>query len=200
MSHLLVYFFVMLNPFALFLYLLPLKKEIGLRRFLYVVAKASIISYVIYCIFALSGEKLFQTLQIKFDSFRIFGGIVVSSLALVFIIQGKQSMITTRGELNKIAAEIALPFIVGAGTITLSILMGRAFGPLKSVMAIGFVLFVNFLTIALLAIIRHKLKPRMKIVFDKNAEILLRVNGFIVGAFGVDMIVTGVHNLVAAAA
>lgn len=199
MTHLLIYFFIMLNPFALFLYLLPLKKEIGFQHFLYVVAKASFISYVIYAVFAISGEKLFETLRINFDSFRIFGGIVVSSFALTFIIQGRQSMITTRGELNKIAAEIALPFIVGAGTITLSILIGRAYGPLISVLGIALVLFFNFLTIATLALIRQRLKPKMKIVFDKNAEILLRINGFLVGAFGVDLIVTGIQNLIIAA-
>lgn len=199
MSHLLVYFFVMLNPFALFLYLLPLKKEIGLRHFLYVLAKASFISYAIYSAFALSGEKLFETLQVKFDSFRIFGGVVVTSFALLFIVQGKQSMITTRGELNKIASEIALPFMVGAGTITLSILIGRAYGPIMSVLGIGFVLFLNYISIALLAWIRHNLKNKQKVIFDKNAEILLRINGFIVGAFGVDLIVTGIQNLVAAA-
>lgn len=195
MSHLMFYFFVMLNPFALFLYLLPLKKEVGLRRFIHILARASLISAAIYILFAVSGEALFAAMRIKFDSFRIFGGIVVSAFALIFILQGKKSMITTRGELNSIAAEIALPFIVGAGTITLSILMGRAMGPLKSTIAISVVMLLNFITIILLAVFRQKLKPRPQIVFDKNAEILLRINGFIVGAFGIDLIVTGLLNL-----
>lgn len=195
MSHLMFYFFIMLNPFALFLYLLPLKKEVGLRRFLHILARASLISCAIYILFALSGEALFAALKIKFDSFRIFGGIVVSAFALIFILQGKKSMITTRGELNSIAAEIALPFIVGAGTITLSILMGRAMGPAGSVLAISFLMLLNYIIISLLAVLRHKLKPRPQVVFDKNAEILLRINGFLVGAFGVDLIVTGILNL-----
>jgi multiple antibiotic resistance protein len=33
-------------------------------------------------------------------------------------------------------------------------------------------------------------------MFDKNAEIVLRLNGFIVGAYGVDLIVVGVQNII----
>jgi multiple antibiotic resistance protein len=193
--HLLFYFFVMLNPVALFLYVLPLKKEVGLRHFLNIMARASLISFFIYALFALFGEAIFSALRIKFDSFRIFGGIVVSALALSYILQGKKSMITTRGEYNQIASEIALPFIVGAGTITISILIGRQLGKLESVIGIAMVLLANLGTVALLAYFRYRLRPKIRIVFDKNAEIMLRINGFIVGAFGIDLIVTGIRNL-----
>jgi multiple antibiotic resistance protein len=193
--HLLFYLFVMLNPVALFLYVLPLKKEVGLRHFLNIMTRASIISFLIYALFAVLGEAVFSALRIQFDSFRIFGGIVVSALALSYIMQGKKSMISTRGEFNQIASEIALPFIVGAGTITISILIGRQLGKLESVIGIAIVLMANLASVALLAFLRHKLHAKMKIVFDKNAEIMLRINGFLVGAFGIDLIVVGINNL-----
>lgn len=188
-------FLVLLNPFALFVYLIPLKKERGMREFANIMLRASLISYVIYLLFALFGQNIFRLLNIDFEAFRIFGGIVLVSLALSFILQGKKSMIATRGELSRIAAEIALPFIVGVGTITLSILIGEALSAIKATITIAAVMVVNFIMIYLLALARHLLKEDLKIVLDKNAEILLRINGFIVGAYGVNLIVEGLKNI-----
>lgn len=195
MTQAIISFLIFMNPVALFLYLLPIKKEMGLRRFANIVARASLITYVVYVVFAVSGEKFFQILSVNFEAFRIFGGLVVASLSLIFIVQGKKSMITTKGELNKIAAEIALPFMVGAGTITLSIIVGRRLGALDASIAIFIVMFLTFAIITALAAIRSSLKPKMKVVFDQNADILLRINSFIIGAIGVDLIVTGFRNL-----
>ena len=52
----------------------------------------------------------------------------------------------------------------------------------------------NFIIIMILAKIRYGLKKKPQVVFDKNAEILLRLNGFIVGAYGVDLIITGIKQ------
>lgn len=190
-----VNFLVLMNPVALYLYILPLKKQVGLVRFINIVARATLISFLVYTAFALSGEKLFHLLQIDFESFRIFGGLVVTALSLVFIIQGKKSLITTSGEVNRIAAEIALPFMVGAGTIAISIIIGRQQGAMMASIIIFVVMLLTFLAICMLSLLRHSLKPRWKIVFDQNAEILLRLNGFVIGAFGVNLIVTGIRNI-----
>lgn len=188
-------FLVLMNPIALYLYILPLKKQVGVVRFINIVARATIISYVVYTVFALSGEKFFHLLQIDFESFRIFGGLVVTVLSLIFIVQGKKSLITTTGEVNRIAAEIALPFMVGAGTIAISIIIGRQQGAMKASLIIFAVMLLTFIAICTLSLLRHSLKPRWKIFFDQNAEILLRLNGFMIGAFGINLIVTGIRNL-----
>lgn len=188
-------FLILLNPFALFIYLLPIKKERGFDTFSSALLRASLISGGIYIIFAVFGQAIFQGLGVDFESFRIFGGIVLLSFALSFILQGKKSMITTRGELSQLAAEIALPFIVGAGTITLSILIGEALSPVSAILAIIIVMTVNYAVILLLSQIRQNLKEKYKVVFDKNAEVLLRMNGFIVGAYGVNLIVQGISNI-----
>lgn len=190
-----VSFLILLNPFALFVYVLPILKEQGVGKFSSVMLRASLISGGIYIFFALSGQAIFNALGINFEAFRIFGGVVLVSFALSFILQGKQSMITTRGELSKIAAEIALPFIVGAGTITLSIIMGEALKPSVAFIAIVIVMILNYLIIIWLGILRQSLTHKLKTVFDKNSEILLRINGFIVGAYGVNLIFEGLNVL-----
>lgn len=197
MLQLMIYFLVLLNPFALFVYLLPLKRELGMQSFVQILIRASLISFVIYAAFALLGERIFtELLQIDFESFRIFGGVVVASFALSFILQGKRSMITTRGELSMIAAEVALPFIVGAATITLSILIGKRLESVNALMTIGGAMTISGLIIYGLARLRQSLKSPLLDVFDKNMEILLRINGFFVGAIGIDLIVTGIRGLI----
>lgn len=190
-----VSFLILLNPFALFVYVLPILKEQGVGKFSSVMLRASLISGVIYILFALSGQAIFSALGVSFEAFRVFGGIVLVSFALSFILQGKQSMITTRGELSKIAAEVALPFIVGAGTITLSIIIGEALEPSAAVFAISAVMMINYLAIMWLGMFRQSLNDKLKTVFDKNSEILLRINGFIVGAYGVNLIFEGLNAL-----
>jgi multiple antibiotic resistance protein len=189
-------FLVLLNPFALFVYLIPLKKERGIREFANILLRASVISLLIYVLFAVFGGKIFETLNVNFESFRIFGGVVLASLALSFILQGKKSMIATRGELSQIAAEIALPFIVGVGTITQAIIIGELYSNLESLIILLTVMCANFGIVLGLAYARHILKDEFKEVLDKNAEILLRINGFIVGAYGVNLIVAGITNIV----
>lgn len=190
-------FLILLNPFALFIYMVPLYKEQKLGTFFKVLASACFIAFIIYTSFAVFGQGIFQALKVDFEAFRIFGGIVLVSFALSFILQGKKSMITTRGEIGSLASEVALPFIVGAGTITQSILIGEAFRSVKGVFIIAIVMIVTFIIVSSLMIARDKIPGKYTVAFDKNAEILLRINGFIVGAYGVDLIVIGVSNLLA---
>ena len=192
------YFLILMNPFALFIYTLPLVRTLEFRSYARVILQASAISYIIYSIAAVFGNDIFEKfLQLNFESFRIFGGIVLIAFALSFIVQGKKSMITTRGELSDIAAEVSLPFMVGAGTIAVSILMGQELGSGQSVLAIAIVMLATIVSVLGLALFRQSLQKKLRHALDKNLEATLRINGFIVGAFGVDLIVTGVTNLMA---
>jgi len=189
-------FIILLNPFALFIYMVPLYKEQKLGTFFKILAGATLISFIVYAAFGLFGQKIFEILQLDFEAFRIFGGVVLISFALSFILQGKKSMLKTRGEIGTIASEVALPFMVGAGTITQSILIGEAQDALSSTLIIATVMILNFIIVATLMVARDKMMNKYTVMFDKNAEIVLRLNGFIVGAYGVDLIVVGVQNII----
>ncbi|MFC1599053.1 MarC family protein, partial [Patescibacteria group bacterium] len=98
-------FLVMLNPFALFLYLSPLMKELDEKAFLKVLYKASIISFCICVIFFFLGAFVFEKmLQIDFESFRIFGGIIIFSFAYFYIVKGKKAFITLKSDLDDLAS------------------------------------------------------------------------------------------------
>jgi multiple antibiotic resistance protein len=189
-------FLVMLNPFALFLYLKPVMNDLSDHDFLRVFIKATIISFFTFLTFLFFGDVFFlRVFRINFESFRIFGGIVIFSLAYLFIVRGEKAFIQMKGDLHDLASEIALPFMVGAGTISLTILMRDRLLLWQGIIALVIILVVNFVVIMSLKRMRDKMRSEnWRIAFDKNMEILLRINGFFLGAIGVDMIVLGIQN------
>ncbi len=192
-----VSFLIMLNPFALFIYLGPVMKELKSSKFRKVLFKASIISFVIFVFFVATGNFIFTSVfRIDFESFRIFGGLIIFSFAYFYIIKGHKAMIHTKGSIDDLASEIALPFMVGSGTISLSILMGNSLSLIEGIIALSIILGVNFALILVLKRIREDIpKKKYRIAFDKNMGILLRMTGFFVGAIGVNMVLTGIKNL-----
>jgi multiple antibiotic resistance protein len=190
-------FLVLLSPFALFLYLRPVMKELSQRDFVKVLFKATLISFFIFFIFLASGDFLFrQVLNINFESFRIFGGIIIFSIAYLFIMKGQKAFFHLKGSLDDLAAEIALPFLVGAATISLAILMGNRFSIGIGSVILIFILTINFFSILFLKFLRDNIKKKkMKVAFDKTMEILLRLNGFFIGAIGINMIIRGLNTL-----
>lgn len=192
----LIYFLTLLNPFALFFYLLPLKEERGLNDFIKITLRASLITFAIYCVFAIFGEWIFTNLlNVDFNSFRIFGGMVLLGSALNSIVWGKRAAVATKGEMNAVATQIALPFMVGAGTITMSILIGRELGNLAAIFSIGSVLAASFAIVVSLALARSSMKAPYKDGLDRTLEIIVRLNGFFVGSIGVDIIIRGFEKL-----
>ena len=190
-------FIVMLNPFALFLYLGPIMEDLDDFSFRKVLAKASLISFLILAIFVVTGDYVFQRVfNIEFGSFRIFGGVVIFSFAYQFIIKGHRAFITMKANLDDLASEIALPFMVGAGTISLSILMRNNLSLRLSIVALVVSLLGNFLAILFLKFFKdHIARKKFRVLFDKVMEILLRINGFFLGAIGIDMILTGLKRV-----
>jgi multiple antibiotic resistance protein len=188
---------VMLNPFALFLYLEPIRKDLSHKQFIHVIVKASLISLVICYLFFFSGEFLFKKVfMIEFESFRVFGGIIIFSYAYFFIVKGQRALIMIKENLDDLASEIALPFMVGAGTISLSILTSYRHARWTGMLILLTAFVINFVSIYLLKVLRDSLEGRkLKKAYDKNMEVLLRLNGFFIGAIGVNMILTGIQNM-----
>lgn len=190
-------FLVMLNPFALFIYMQPIMKELSNQNFNKVLFKASLISFFVFVIFLIVGDFIIKDLfQINIDSFKIFGGIIIFSLAYLYIVKGERALIAMKEDLDDLASEIALPFMVGAGTISLAILMNQHLSYTKGIIALFIILIINYFAILLLKCIRDQFsKSKFRIAFDKNMIILMRIFGFFIGAIGINMILTGVKNL-----
>ncbi|MFW6283217.1 MAG: MarC family protein [Minisyncoccales bacterium] len=188
---------VMMNPFALFIYLTPVMEDLSHRDFLKVLVKATFISFGVFVVFLFGGDFILKNFfQIRFESFRIFGGIVIFSFSYFYIVKGQKALITIKSSLDDLASEIALPFMVGAGSLSVVLLMGNKFSLLEASVGLPLVLVANFVILVSLKSIKDNFeKKKMKVAFDKNMEILLRINGFFIGAIGIDLIVEGIRGL-----
>jgi multiple antibiotic resistance protein len=197
---LIVAFIILLNPFALFLYLKDVMDKLTYKDFIRVLVKATTISFLLCMLFATFGDRIFMDVfHINFQSFRIFGGIVIFSFAFLYIVTGHKTMIRANNSLDEIANELAMPFMVGAGVISVSVLMGHNHSYLMSSVQIGISLVVNLLIILLL----HWLKVFISVkvsreAFEKVMSVVVRLLGFMLGAIGIDMIISGIKSAIAA--
>jgi multiple antibiotic resistance protein len=196
MPEAIISFLVLLNPIAMFIFLQPVIRKLSTRDLMFVLAKASFVAFVIFSLFALSGDVFFEKiLQVQFNSFRIFGGMIITYLAFVMIVQGKKSFITYNEDHSIISSEIVMPLMVGAGTISLSVLMGNSFGKIDTIIALAFVIAITYMLIVALTLIRKGAVKRFEKGFDKNMDMALRLIAFFAGTIGLDMILAGLKNM-----
>lgn len=189
-------FLVMINPVALFLYLNPHIEDMEQWMFPKVIWKATLIAGLIYSIFILTGDFIFlKVFQIDFEAFRLFGWIIIFALAFMFIVDGKESFIKMRNCIDDMAAQLALPFMVGAGSISVSILIWNAYDFFEGALILLVVLLANFLIILALKLIKDSVFHNwLKPYFDKLLWVVFRLNSFFMGAVGVDMILTAITH------
>lgn len=189
-------FLVMLNPFALFVFLDPLRRNMEGMHFNRMLLRASMNSLMVFLVFYLLGDALFtKVFQINFDSFRIFGGIIIFTLAYRYIIISRKALIQFKQNINDLSIDVSVPFMVGAGTISLSILMGEtAHQWFVGVFALVGVVALNHLIIISLGHARRLLSKRPD-MFDIYMDAVMRINIFFIGAIGIDMVITGIQGV-----
>ena len=189
-------FLVLINPIVTFIYLQPIIKRMALKDLIRVIAHGSLVAFVVFLIFSILGDAFFKdVLQIRFDSFRVFGGLIITYFSFAMIAQGRTSLITYDEDHASIANQIAMPLLIGAGTISLSIIIGNRYHPVMSIFIIGTVMLINFIALALLTVFRNSMIRYFSKDFDNYMEAILRLFAFFAGAIGIDMLVTGIQNL-----
>jgi len=189
---------VLLNPFALFIYMKDIMEKLTQREFVTVLLKASFTSLLVCLVFAFFGETIFvDVFSINFESFRMFGGVVLFSFAFLFVVRGHKSMIKLEDSLDDLANELAIPFMVGAGVISVSVLIGHKTSYLVSGLQIGSGLLANLLIILLLKKIKDLMgnSKTLRKAFDKFMGVLMRLLGFMLGGIGIQMIIDSVKKL-----
>lgn len=183
----------LLNPFLMSVYLLDLITDLTRAVFVRVLARGALISAVVFSVFAWTGDALFaDVLHVRFASFQVFGGIIFLAIGVRFVFSGADAIRAMRGKPEHIAGSIAMPFMIGPGTVSASVVVGARL-PVPD--AVG-VIFVSLaLTVALVAAIKlaHDfLKERNARVVDRYIEIVGRMSALLIGTFAIEMIFEGV--------
>jgi multiple antibiotic resistance protein len=187
--------FVLLNPFIMSVYLAELIKGVEIRTLSQHLIRASVISIIVFSFFAWVGEAAFENIfQVHFASFMIFGGITFLIIGIRLILGVGAPVEALRPQSGQIAGAIAMPFIVGPGTISASVLIGSRLPLQSAVLAIGVALLLAMGAILVLKITYDDVQKRSEKYISRYMEIAGRVTALFTGTFAIELIAKGVER------
>jgi small neutral amino acid transporter SnatA (MarC family) len=186
---------VIVNPFGHMVYLADLMNQSTHREFLRIYLSGALFGLLICLFFALVGEfVLFQVFHVSIAAMRIFGGMIILSVAYTYIVHGPNGLRLFRGEVSEIAQRIALPLTVGPGVIWMSIRIGKTYAHLPMTLIITSALAANALLVLTYFWFFKKAKGPLELAMIKYFAIAMRLNALIIGAISIDMILSGISE------
>ncbi len=189
---------MLLNPFLLIIYLIDLVQEMDRQAFRRVLVRAGIISGTVFLVFGLLGDLIFDVvLQARFASFQVFGGIIFLLIGIQFVFSGPGALRQMRGNPQHIAGSIALPIMIGPGTVSASILAGNRLPPLLAGGSIVLAVVTTVITMILLKGLHDYVRPRNEGLIERYIEIMGRITALVVGTFSIEMIMQGLAEWMA---
>ena len=190
-----VLIFVLLNPFIMSIYLIGLVKEVDLVAFSRLMVRAGLISYVVFLLFAWLGERIFDSvLQIRFLAFMIFGGITFLIIGIRLILGVGPPMESINPKSKEVAGAIAMPFIVGPGTISASVIAGTELGTGEAALAIALGLALAIGSMVIFKKVHDYVQTHREQYAERYVEIAGRITALFTGSFAVDMILKGIER------
>lgn len=183
--------FVLLNPFIMSVYLLDLVRTLDFRRFASQLSRAALISFVVFVTFAWAGEAIFaNVMQVRFFAFQIFGGITFLIIGIRLLGQASPTR-ALRSHDQEVAASIAMPYIVGPGTVSASVLAGARLDMARAPLAIGLALSLAVAAILTFKRLHDIVRVRNERLVHRYTEVAGRVTGLFTGSLAIDMILRG---------
>lgn len=185
-------FFALLNPFLMSIYLIDLITDLKLGMFVRVLARGALISGVVFLLFAWGGDAIFsQYLHVRFASFQLFGGIIFLLIGVRFVLRGGDAMRDIRGKPEHIAGSIAMPFMIGPGTVSASVVIGAQLPVPNAAAVIFLTLALTVLLVSAIKLAHDYVKERNARIIDRYLEIVGRLSALLIGTIAVDMILEG---------
>lgn len=186
---------MLLNPFLVILYMLEAVRKMDKAAFTRALVTAGVISSAVFCVFAFLGDYVFNTIfQANFASFQIFGGIVFLFIGLQFVFKGADAIDVLRGELSAVAGAMAMPILIGPGTISASVLIGKRLEPAIAIAAIATAVGCSIVSIILLKMLHDRVKQRNERIIQRYTEVAGRIMAIYVGTISVEMIMQGLRT------
>ncbi|HVS63480.1 MAG TPA: MarC family protein [Thermoanaerobaculia bacterium] len=186
---------VLLNPFLLSVYLLDLVRTLDSASFARVLTRATVIATVVFIVVSWLGERLFtQILQVRFASFLLFGGVIFPLVGIRFVLEGPAALTGLRGDPKHLEGSIALPFMIGPGTVSASVLAGARLGPLGGAGAIASATVLAAIALMLLKRLHDVVKERNEELVERYVDIVGRVMSLVIGTYSIEMILQGLEQ------
>ena len=190
--------FLLLNPFLVIIYLVDVVQKLEQLQFQHVMLRAGLIALGVFCGFAILGDTVFSRfMQADFASFQIFGGLVFLLIGLQFVFRGSSAIEVLRGGSAHVAGAIAMPILIGPGTISAAVIIGQRHDALTACGAIAVSVAGSILIILGLKRAHDWVRPRNEPLVERYIEVAGRITALFVGTFSIQMIMQGVRTWVA---
>lgn len=184
--------FVLLNPFALSVYLVEVIHQNHWSVVFRVLLRASLISFCVFAVFALAGEPVFmRVLNVRFAAFQIFGGLVFLLVGLRLMLGGSQAIETLRGPAEHLAGAIAMPFMIGPGTVSASVLVGSRLSGSLALLALATALLLTSLCLVAIKLLLDRVREINSRLIERYVEVAGRIAALTAGTVAVEMIMQG---------
>jgi multiple antibiotic resistance protein len=188
--------FVLLNPLLMSVYLADIIRNTQTSLFSKVMLRASITSTVAFLLFGWLGDVVFtDVFHVRFSSFLIFGGIIFLIIALRMMMTGSAALVPLQGgEPGRVAGTIALPFMIGPGTISASVMIGkRLHEPIPIFISIVFAVALATISIILLKMLHDFVHKKKEELLERYIDISGRVIAMFTGTYAIEMIMRGLE-------
>jgi small neutral amino acid transporter SnatA (MarC family) len=184
--------FALLNPFLMSIYLLDLITDLPKAAFIRVLSRGALISAAVFSLFAWGGDAIFSDyLKVRFASFQVFGGVIFLLIGIRFVFSGADSMRGVRGQPEHLAGAVAMPFMIGPGTVSASVVLGARLPVLDAVLIIFLVLALTVMLVTAIKFAHDYVKDVNAHLIDRYVEVVGRISALLIGTIAVEMLFEG---------
>ncbi len=191
-------FFTLINPLGAMPVFMTMTMELDENERKKVARKASLVSFLIIMLFAISGDLLFRFFGISINSLRIVGGIIFLIMGMDMLqarlVKTKVKESEVRKYVNDISiTPLSIPMLCGPGAITNAIVMwNRATDLNMKIMMVAGVVAV----IALVYLILRSSSRIIKLLGETGNSVMMRLMGLIVMVIAVEFFFSGLKPIV----
>lgn len=184
--------FVLMNPFLLSIYLIDLIADLDHVTFRNALIRATLISLAVFAAFAVAGDAIFsRVLQVRFAAFLIFGGLMFVVIAIRFMMVGSAAIREFRGSAEHLSGSIAMPFLIGPGTVSASVLAGSRQPAPMAILAIAGALAAAVVAVIVIKYLHDVALVKHERLIERYVDIVGRISALVIGTIAVDMILRG---------
>jgi len=184
---------VLLNPFLLIIYLIDVVEKLDRKQFTKVLTRAGLIATAVFWFFSVLGDTVFSdVMQVEFASFQIFGGIVFLLIGLQFVFHGPTAIEILRGESQHLSGAIAMPILIGPGSISASIIIGKRHDAIPACGTVLIAVLISIFIMIGLKALHDFVRPKREALVERYIEVAGRVTALFVGTMSIEMIMQGI--------
>lgn len=184
-------FFAIMNPIVNIPIFVKLTEGQNEKKKCEVAKTSTIVAFLIVVSFILIGQYIFQVFGLTIPAFKVFGGVLIFYIGFDMLRAHKTgAQIDAESLFDESIAisPLAIPILAGPGTIVTAmnfVVISNVFHVVSTILIFGFIILLTYFAFVYSGIV-------VRIVGNKNFEIIGKIMGLIIGVLGANMLIEGI--------